>query len=336
MPSLVIPMLFWYAMGASSPHEQDFDLRAGVTLKMTLVPADANKAPRHPRPPHDERPAGQWLMAVSASIFVGTAAVWAQRWRRNRTKPQFSLRLLMFITLAAALGAFGYSKFAASQRALEAHWKKHPVVAHDDFPLLVQPLPLLIGKFEVTVEQYERVSGQRLNGAPNEPASGVTWQEANAFCRAWSAKLGREFRLPWEREWEYACRADTRTNFSSGNSQADLGCVAWYLRNSSGRVHPVGLKAPNAFGIYDMHGNVSEWVLNGQRIDDHEPDSFWMHGIRGGSYGAGAMFCESRTRYVHRDDARSPAIGFRVLTYSLPNDEITYGRKTEPSDDVGK
>ena len=91
------------------------------------------------------------------------------------------------------------------------------------------------------------------------PVIQVSWDDATAFC-SWLSRLeGVTYRLPTEAEWEYACRAGTTTRFSFGNDPIDLLEYEWYGTDSNNTVHPVGEKKPNAWGLYDMHGNVWEW-----------------------------------------------------------------------------
>ena len=106
-------------------------------------------------------------------------------------------------------------------------------------------------------------------GKGKQPAIGMTWHAAAEYCRWLSAKTGKSYRLATEAEWEYAARAGTTTPWSSGPADASLGDVAWYAVNSMGRPHAVGGKKPNAFGLFDMHGNVAEWVL-----DQHEAKGY--------------------------------------------------------------
>ncbi|MFY9943916.1 MAG: SUMF1/EgtB/PvdO family nonheme iron enzyme, partial [Desulfobacterales bacterium] len=121
-----------------------------------------------------------------------------------------------------------------------------------------------LGRYPVTNAQYDRFLeanpkapkpvywADRKFNQPRQPMVGVSWEDARAYAR-WAG-----LRLPSEVEWEYACRACTPTRFHSGDSQADLKLVGWHDANSEGRLHPVGEKAPNGFGLYDMHGNVWE------------------------------------------------------------------------------
>jgi formylglycine-generating enzyme required for sulfatase activity len=113
-----------------------------------------------------------------------------------------------------------------------------------------------MGKYEVTQAQWRSV----MSGNPSRykgddlPVDSVTWDDAKEFCRKLSQMTGAEYRLPTEAEWEYACRARTTGAFAG-----DLDAMAWYFKNSDLKTHSVGRKRPNAFGLYDMQGNVWEW-----------------------------------------------------------------------------
>ena len=122
--------------------------------------------------------------------------------------------------------------------------------------------PFLMGKFEVTQAQYRELTGKNPSGFPgeNRPVEQVSWDDAEEFARRFSAKHGVRARLPYEAEWEYACRAGTATRYYWGN-EVD-GSYCWYNVNSNDETHPVGWKIPNKWGLHDMLGNVYEWCMD--------------------------------------------------------------------------
>ena len=126
-----------------------------------------------------------------------------------------------------------------------------------------------IGVYEVTQEQYESVTGTNPSRfeSPQNPVEQVSWQDALDFCRELSMlpeekSAGYVYRLPTEAEWEYACRAGTKTLFSFGDDLNVADDYMWHGNNSSGVTHVVGQKLPNPWGLYDLHGNVWEWCLD--------------------------------------------------------------------------
>ena len=160
-----------------------------------------------------------------------------------------------------------------------------------------------IGKYPVTQSQYQDVMGTNPSyfmNNPQNPVEQISWEDAQVFCKKLSQITGKTYRLPTEAEWEYACRASTTTCFYFGDDASQLGDYAWYWGNSEGTTHPVGQKKPNAWGLFDMHGNVWEWTEEGS--------------VRGGSWGNDPNGCRSaiRSNYNRRDD-RDLNIGFRVV-----------------------
>ena len=177
-----------------------------------------------------------------------------------------------------------------------------------------------LGRFEITQAQYRAVMGDAPGGAEGDgdmPVSQITYAEALEFCRHLSSAANVDVRLPTEAEWEYACRAGTQERYCSGSAEAELGRVAWYSGNSQGKAHPVGQKQPNAWGIYDMHGNV--WEYCADFIDDYATMASTdpvgrvtpRHGaMRGGGWMHGSEECRAATRLIS-DDMFGGA-GFRI------------------------
>ncbi len=127
----------------------------------------------------------------------------------------------------------------------------------------------------------------------DHPVVFLTWNDAVAFCEWMTKKEGKEYRLPTEAEWEYACRAGSTTRYCFGDSESELGDYAWYTANSDHKTHPVGQKRANAFGLYDVHGNVWQWCADwygsdyyaaSPAADPTGPSSGSSRVLRGGSW----------------------------------------------------
>ena len=179
--------------------------------------------------------------------------------------------------------------------------------------------PFYLGLTEVTQAQYEAVMGTipSASKGPPRPAEGITWHEASDFCRKLSEKTGKTVRLPTEAEWEYACRAGTKTRFSLGDSDGPLGDYA-----SVDKTQPVGQKKPNAWGLYDMHGNVWEWCADrygpysSEAATDPQGGADSARVLRGGMWsdgGTGFLRCASRYKGSpsYRDYWGRGGFGFR-------------------------
>lgn len=188
--------------------------------------------------------------------------------------------------------------------------------------------PLLIGRTEVTRRQYKEIMGISLSfidGSGDLPVEKVSWEDAEMFCQKLGKKEGRSYRLPTEAEWEYACRAGSAEP-DGGISQ--LGKTAWFGDNSDSKTHEVGRRRANAWGLYDMHGNVSEWCDDRYAPysqDDHPqadvlgpteasiPDSHNGYVARGGSWYDDPARCSAASRASYDPGTRLSFIGFRVV-----------------------
>jgi len=185
-----------------------------------------------------------------------------------------------------------------------------------------------IGIYEVTQAQYEAVMGKNLSRfkGKERPVDSVTGEEALEFCRRLSEKEGVTYRLPFEAEWEYACRAGTTSKYYWGDDLDKADEYEWNVRNSENTTHPVGKKKSNPWGLYDMSGNVEEYCLDffgsynsEEKVDPKGPKEVGEHGldcmIRGGNYSSDAQ--EGRSTFRHgftlKSNDRNSFFGFRVV-----------------------
>jgi len=169
---------------------------------------------------------------------------------------------------------------------------------------------------EWMTENYKNVnynSYKDMNLTDNAPIIGISWHDATAYCKWLSEKTKENYRLPTEKEWEYACRAGTTTKWSFGDDGKELEKYAWYDENSDSTTHEVGQKKPNPWKLYDMHGNVWEWC------EDWYDEEKKYKVLRGGSWNYDANFTCSADRDWGNPGNRSVNIGFRLLR-TLPSD----------------
>jgi formylglycine-generating enzyme required for sulfatase activity len=194
-----------------------------------------------------------------------------------------------------------------------------------------------MGKYEVTQAEYQAVMGTNPSYFKGDtlPVEQVSWYDAINYCNALSKKEGltaaytvngnnvtwnksaNGYRLPTEAEWEYACRAGTTGPYSSGSS---VDAAGWYSSNSGSKTHPVGQKQANAWGLYDMHGNVWEWCWDwygsypsGSQTDPSGASSGEYRVDRGGSWSYGARYLRSAYRGRRYPSARGIDLGFRLV-----------------------
>lgn len=190
-----------------------------------------------------------------------------------------------------------------------------------------------LGETPVTQAHWEALIGKGNNpswfsGDPNRPMEEVAWDAAKDFCEELTLKMsslrspsisGLAFTLPTEAQWEYACRAGSTSRFCFGDRYSMLGNYAWYDGNSNYETHPVKTKNPNAWGLYDMHGNVSEWCLDlcadlpgGTVVDPTGPCSGSYRVFRGGGWRDSFGSCRSAFRNGFPPDFHISDLGFRV------------------------
>ncbi|WP_394813953.1 formylglycine-generating enzyme family protein [Streptomyces litchfieldiae] len=190
----------------------------------------------------------------------------------------------------------------------------------------VDVAPCRMAAFPVTQSWYARVTGERPSTSRGDrlPVEGVSWWDAVRFCNAWSVRDGLTpayrlpaegehvewdaaadgYRLPTEAEWEHACRAGT-----TGPRHGELDEIAWYRDNANGRIHDVGGKRPNAWGLYDMLGNVWNWCW-----DVYDAEVYGAYRVlRGGGWFDEHWSCRASVRRRSHPTFRLDDVGFRVV-----------------------
>ena len=178
-----------------------------------------------------------------------------------------------------------------------------------------------IGKTEVTQVLWEAVMGINPSRFKGDylPVENVSWDDCQEFIRKLNSMTGQNFRLPTEAEWEFACRGGNNSRGYKYSGSNNLGSVAWYDGNSGNKTHPVGTKAPNELGIYDMSGNVWEWCADwygdyssGAQTNPTGPYGGSNRVYRGGSWNYDVGRCRSSNRDFYYPSIRDIILGFRL------------------------
>lgn len=200
-----------------------------------------------------------------------------------------------------------------------------------------------LGKFEVTQRQWREIMGgnpSRFAGCDSCPVENVPPADCMQFIDELSKLSQKSYRLPTEAEWEYAARAGARSAWASGADAAQLDSVAWHSGNSGQKTHPAGEKRPNAWGLYDMHGNVREWCADWygpyaaeRQIDPQGPDWGELHVVRGGGWASSPADCRSARRETYQEGYFQPKddIGFRLVLVDEPSMPQSEGEPEEPA-----
>jgi formylglycine-generating enzyme required for sulfatase activity len=285
-----------YAKKVNLPPTKTLDLGNGVKMELVLVPAGKFVM-------GTEKPiVGQTIVCVSGGLLL-LAAFLVLKARKGRKRTQLRLASAM-VALLVGVGVWGGVRWY-EDLTHENYPDEHPAHA------VTLTNAFYMGKFAVTQDQYEQIAGTNPSEfkAKDNPVETVSWDNAETFCRKLSETTKRIVRLPSEAEWEYACRAGTSTTYYSGETEKDLERVAWYSANSNRTTHPVGQKQPNAFGLYDMHGNVWQWCeawYGGDQVDE-------CRLLRGGAWGDDPKLCRSAFRLGDRPGNGCSHYGFRVV-----------------------
>ena len=182
-----------------------------------------------------------------------------------------------------------------------------------------------MGKYEVTQSQWSEI----MNNNPSEfkddirPVERVSWNDVQEFIQKLNNKEETiKYSLPTEAEWEYAARADTESTYCFSGDIQILSQYAWYRKNSAGKTHPIGQLKPNAWGLYDVHGNVHEWCQDWFDRNYYSqspsnsplgPSSGLAKVSRGGDWGSEDWYCRCASRSLSSPDRRSNRLGFRLV-----------------------
>ena len=182
-----------------------------------------------------------------------------------------------------------------------------------------------MGIYPVTQKQWTALMDYNPSEHKREdlPVEHVSWDDVQRFVKKLNETEGTDkYRLPSEAEWEYACRAGTTTKYFFGDDDSKLKEYAWYYKNSSRRTNPVAQKKPNSWGLYDMYGNVWEWILDRfhhNYVGAPSDGSAWEDGdssahiIRGGSYKSGNFDCQSADCDSAASNCNELSVGFRLV-----------------------
>ncbi len=226
------------------------------------------------------------------------------------------------------MGGIGLNRFIGPVDSNMVKIPEGKVVLRDDRikkEWQVQVKPFLLAKYVVTMELYDAIANHKPNlfKDNNKPVVNISWNDAIVFCNLLSKKAGLKeyysisddslivscnlasngYRLPSEAEWQYACKANT-----TGYTYGTLEKIAWYNENSNGQIHDVGQKEPNAWGLYDMLGNVWEWCYD--LYDEKVYGSYRI--FRGGSWAEEARGCGATCRRRSHPTFHIDDLGFRL------------------------
>ncbi|MBH31307.1 MAG: sulfatase-modifying factor [Candidatus Marinimicrobia bacterium] len=286
------------------------------------------------------------LLATLFSISFQSAPESFQRYTQTISGSEQSLEM---VPILGGHFSFGSPQSEIGRRSDEgpvremkvgSFWMSTIEIPWDIYELFlyreIDQTPQSRGHIELEIDGVSGATMPYINlNRPGYPVTNITQYAASQFCKWLTAKTGYFYRLPTEAEWEYACRAGTKGPYSFLEDEMTLDDVAWFRENSKLRVHKGGQKAPNAFGLFDMHGNIAEWVLDGYSPRGYTSIApvriskrLYPRVVRGGSFRDGQARLRSAARGYSRknwkkQDPQSPKslwwhtdaphIGFRIV-----------------------
>lgn len=326
-----------YSRRVNLPPTKTLDVGNGVSIELVLIPAGQfMMGATVPELPAESVFWGQAIMMSGGLLTIGLLAVIFMRAIQKRQRPRISLLCLLYLTLSLSVALYGTVQLQKTREAwneYQATKVRYETANRDEKPAhsVTITTPFYMGKFLVTQEQYISTTGANPSSSKgqNLPVETVFWKDIQGFCELLGKRAATVVRLPTEAEWEYACRAGTRTAFYTGDTEADLARAAWYEGNSNGVSHPVGQKEPNGFGLFDMLGNVGECCQDrynqnfyslSPTIDPLCSDNgdldvgsgFWAVS-RGGSWGSTPKDCRLTKRNSQPNASAATYIGFRIV-----------------------
>jgi formylglycine-generating enzyme required for sulfatase activity len=253
-----------------------------------------------------------FLLLVATFVATFAASPPSAAWPQGAPK-RLTPRRDAFVLIPAGVFFMGSSE--SEEISLPNERPRHEVTVSK---------PFYLATHEVTQDFWFAVTNDNPSRFPGErhPVDNVSWDDAQLFIQKLNAlSEGRRYRLPTEAEWEMAARAGAQTTYFFGNDLAQLGDYAWHESNSGGQSHPVGLKKPNPWGLYDIYGNAREWVQDyygeyaaSPQVDPTGPSNGAERITRGGSWNC-LGYCRSAERVPFAPTERVNIVGLR-LAYS--------------------
>ena len=218
------------------------------------------------------------------------------------------------------------ARFLEEARAIGDRWAIKRIPSEGPRHRVRITKPFYLGKHEVTQAQWQSVIGanpSNFNKVSTHPVETIAWEDVQSFIARLNHASAEQatYSLPTEAQWEYACRAGTTTFWYSGDGEDDLRQHGWFKGRSGKMTHPVGMLAPNPFGLHDMHGNVWEWCADWYAEDGYTeaslddpvgPSEGSIRVGRGGGWDYPAWGCRSAYRITKSQDYRSGLLGFRL------------------------
>lgn len=256
-----------YARRLNLPLSRTIQLGNEVSpFELVLISAGTfTMGTQEPEPPREMVYIGQAILACAVIALAMLIIPVVLRSIKQRHWPQISLKRLLVLMVAisfASMGAMRWRGVLLKQQQYYQAVVKYSAIEDNEKPAHAVTVvhPFYMARYETRQSQWKAIMGTNpsIFKGDHLPVENVSWHDVQLFLRRLSRAARIKCRLPTEEESEYACRAGSTTDFSFGNEQSTPDDYAWFRKNSEGHTHQVGMKRPNAWGLYDMHGNVYE------------------------------------------------------------------------------